>query len=413
MNIVKLFQNQNTVVKLYVIISLLIMFSGSTFIKGYHRYLLIMYAFCVFCMAYTKQGRGKGYRIRQKKLLVPFLIFFTFTVFLMSQYSYAYVKSMVATYVIRFAIMSVFLLFVPSSNSSFCLIRVIKLYSFFVAGSIIAITLISGHKSGGLVGNYQYAGMLMSVAGIVYLIDYFENTKDKYNMIGILLCITGLMISGKRMFSLIFVLAFWVIFMLSDNNRKYRKFAIGVILAAVFVMILIRFVPSAQEVFNRITSRAGDIQTATSGRNVLWEKALITFKSNKIHGIGFGAFQIYFDNNYTIKGIEAFLTHNIYIGLLAETGLVGFCLFVIFLFVNVRLTIDIRRVVINSGTSVMIKVWKYSLLMQIWFILYGFTGNGIYDVTEMFIYMSAVAMAIALRYEIRRNNIDNVVYAGD
>ncbi|MFI7846649.1 O-antigen ligase family protein [Dorea amylophila] len=400
MDYFKFFRKKNIIVKIYIIISLAIMFSGSTFIKSYHRSMLIIYGVLAFCMACTKQGKHTGYFVRKKNLIAPFLLFTIFNIFLISQLSYAYVPSIVNTYTKRFFIMSFMLIFLPSIDVSICIIKLAKYYSIVVAISIIISTAISGKKSGGLVGNFQYAGMMMSIAGILFLIDYFDNVENKVNMLGILLSITGLMLSGKRMFSILYFLAFLIIYLLADRKNKHGKFFGGIILCAVTMAILFNMIPATREVFERVLSKSGDIQNATSGRNVLWEKAIDIFKTNRIHGIGFGAFQSYFADHYIVKGIQAYLTHNIYVGLLAETGIIGFVLFVIFLLKNMVMTLKLKNTIFIHNNEKIKYVYKYALLIQCWFIIYGFTGNGMYDVVEMFIYMQGVAMMLSC-YEMK------------
>lgn len=391
----KFFVKKNIITKMYIIISLAIMFSGSTFIKSYHRNMLIIYIILVFCMACTKQGKHTGYFVRKKNLIFPFLLFTIFNIFLMSQLSYAYVPSIVNAYIKRFFIMSFMLIFLPSIDVSVCIIKLAKYYSIIVAISIIISTAISGKKSGGLVGNFQYAGMMMSIAGILFLIDYFDNVENKVNMLGILLSVTGLMLSGKRMFSILYFLAFLIIYLLTDRKNKHGKFFGGIVLFVVTMVILFNMIPATREVFERVLSKSGDIQDATSGRNVLWEKAMDIFKANRVHGIGFGAFQTYFADHYIVKGIQAYLTHNIYVGLLAETGIIGFVLFVLFLLKNMIMTLKLKNKIFINNNEKVKYVYKYVLLIQCWFIIYGFTGNGMYDVVEMFVYMQGIAMMLS------------------
>lgn len=406
MDYFKFFRKKNIIVKIYIIISLAIMFSGSTFIKSYHRSMLIIYGVLAFCMACTKQGKHTGYFVRKKNLISPFLLFTIFNIFLISQLSYAYVPSIVNTYTKRFFIMSFMLIFLPNIDVSVCIIKLAKYYSIVVAISIIISTAISGKKSGGLVGNFQYAGMMMSIAGILFLIDYFDNVENKLNIIGVLLSITGLMMSGKRMFSIIYALAFLVIYLLSDYENKHIKFLSGIIIVSIMIIIIYNVFPAAKEVLERTLSKAGNAESVTSGRNVLWEKAIEIFKTNRIHGIGFGAFQVYFADHYVIKGIHAYLTHNIYIGLLAETGAIGFSIFIIFMLNNLRMTYVVKDKIKDLHSKKVSYVYKFSIMIQVWFIIYGFSGNGIYDVTEMFIYMLGVAMIISLYKSINMNDVN-------
>ena len=46
---------------------------------------------------------------------------------------------------------------------------------------------------------------------------------------------------------------------------------------------------------------------------------------------------------------------------------------------------------------------RYSILMQLWFIIYGFTGNGIYDANESFFYFSSIAIMLTLENTIKKD----------
>lgn len=48
-----------------------------------------------------------------------------------------------------------------------------------------------------------------------------------------------------------------------------------------------------------------------------------------------------------------------------------------------------------------------SLAFQIWFVAYGFTGNGIYDANEMFFYVIALVMNLSVRYSMRIEELDS------
>ena len=133
------------------------------------------------------------------------------------------------------------------------------------------------------------------------------------------------------------------------------------------------------------------------GAAILWEKALIAFKDNRLFGIGFGAFQTYFSDNYHISGISAYLTHNIYIGLLAETGIVGTVIYLSFMISCLVATVKLRKSVLEQKDPLLRHVYLYALLLQFWFVIYGFSGNGIYDANETFFYFSEIAMMLSLK----------------
>ncbi|MFR8171109.1 MAG: O-antigen ligase family protein [Marvinbryantia sp.] len=255
---------------------------------------------------------------------------------------------------------------------------------------------ITGSKSGGLVGDYQAAGMMMSISCILFMIDYFNDKDEKKNLVGILLSVSGLFISGKRMFSLIAIFAFVLIYLLSERENRKVRFWGALILLIIGAAILYAAMPSARELFLRITELSGNETNMTSGRNVLWEKAIEIFNEHKLYGIGFGGFQTYYENHYNIPGIQAFLTHNIYYGLLSETGIIGFGIYVSLIVYMLCKSFRLRKKVQSINKYNVTYIYTYSILMQLWFILYGFTGNGIYDANETFFYFSAVAMMLSI-----------------
>ena len=49
--------------------------------------------------------------------------------------------------------------------------------------------------------------------------------------------------------------------------------------------------------------------------------------------------------------------------------------------------------------STSVRVSLYAIFVQIWFVIYGYSGNGIYDANEFFFYIMAIAMMIAVVQE--------------
>ena len=396
------FRKSGMFTKLYIIIYLLIMFSGSTIIREQVSNLIVALVGILIIM--TIGGKfGDSSRINMKDK-VPVVIILLFSFFLLWQMvSFAYVATIVWTYVKRYLIFSLMLIFLPKIDLAVCAIKFSKYYAFIVACSIILSTVLTGSKSGGLVGDYQAGGMMMSISCILFLIDYFNDTNQNINIIGILLSLCGLFISGKRMFALIVIFSFVIIYFFSEGRNKRTKFFGGVILLIVGVIIMYISVPMVRELLVRIATLRGNDTVVTSGRNVLWEKATEIFDKNKLYGIGFGAFQTYFSDHYNISGIQAFLTHNIYYGLLAETGIIGFTLYVFFMLYSIVKSICVWKKIKQMEEDKIKYLCRYSILMQLWFIIYGFTGNGIYDANESFFYFSSIAIMLTLENTIKKD----------
>lgn len=48
----------------------------------------------------------------------------------------------------------------------------------------------------------------------------------------------------------------------------------------------------------------------------------------------------------------------------------------------------------------------YSIVVQLWFIIYGFSGNGIYDTNVTFLYITAVSIMISTKIYLRKKSIE-------
>ena len=85
--------------------------------------------------------------------------------------------------------------------------------------------------------------------------------------------------------------------------------------------------------------------------------------------------------------------HNIYLQLLCEVGIVGFTLYVAFFLYNLFNAITLfkayrknEKVFPQSAKNIM----PFCLFVQVFFILYGMTGNPLYDVATLFPYYFSI-----------------------
>lgn len=88
--------------------------------------------------------------------------------------------------------------------------------------------------------------------------------------------------------------------------------------------------------------------------------------------------------------------HSMYYELLGETGIVGIVLFGFFMLYSLVYSLRLFK---NSCLS---NVWKgllwFSISLQILFIVYGYSGNVLYDKAQLFTYLSSISMLIAVSY---------------
>ena len=394
------FQNNNIDVKIYLLLFLASTFCGNTWLLSFGTYLLFLVVLFQLCMSRVKGFTSAAF-VNRTQIALP-IILFLFSSFVLYQGLFsAFNKSITFNYAIRFYMYSCLLIFVPNYNIALLEIKIMKIYSLIAGMSGLLMTFITGHKSGGLLGDYQALGMMMSVSCVLYGVDYFLE-EEKKNIIGYILSLLCIFVSGKRTFAFLALAAVIIAYIFTNKNQKNRRLFKFLFVGLLVVTLSYVFIPEVKELVNRFTllSESGDEYTFTSGRTGMWDVAIEIFNNNKITGIGFANFGVYTGYYYTNGNTWAglFLTHNIYYGLLCETGIIGTVLMLLFIIIALISTLKFLRRIRKHKNEISHLVY-YSLLLQIWFIIYGFTGNGIYDNNEFLMYIFSVSIIFSCKKE--------------
>jgi len=212
--------------------------------------------------------------------------------------------------------------------------------------------------------------------------------KDILSGVILLLTIVALLLTGKRghlVFNMLAIIFVTLVYAKSIGKNTVRSLLYLIILFALLFLGITIIMPDASKVFMRfIVQSGGDI---TSGRIRLYNQAIELFRQRPIFGWGLGAFA-----RFSNIG-----THNIYLQLLAENGLVGAIAFVAMVAFNLWTTL---REIIHYCTSASKPYSHYllfSLYMQVFFIGYGITGNPLYDGFILIVYMLAVSIPYSIK----------------
>lgn len=232
----------------------------------------------------------------------------------------------------------------------------------------------------GLTNHYSTNGMLVGMGCVISgcLMIYYKS--NKYRKFIFAVFVVALLLTGKRghiIFSAIAIFIGYYIFM--SNKKKSRLINTVCILLLVLVILwfISNYVPALAVFINRFADAAetGDV---TLGRVNAWDIAWETFKKNPLLGVGW--------SNYILIGYKGYNAHNIYLQILSETGIVGTVLYISFFIYHLTTTIKKLKYVRKStdGNSKVSLYLMLSLSIQIFFLLYGFTGNPLYD-KEMYI----------------------------
>ena len=199
----------------------------------------------------------------------------------------------------------------------------------------------------------------------------------------------GLFLTGKRgPFVFVFLSIIVVYFCESrDRQRIVRVFQILMIfvLSYIALYLLARFTDNLgiKRIFDSIHEIVFTRSIEDQGREQLRNQAWIYFSNNPLFGVGWDNFK----NIFTLRRTHV---HNIYVQLLCETGVIGFSIFVVFFIKCINVTL--KKIKLARSKSNEYSWLMLSLFMQVYFLLYGMTGNPLYDSEETILYFFAVGI---------------------
>ncbi len=229
--------------------------------------------------------------------------------------------------------------------------------------------LTSGGAIAGLAFEKAYAAFICNLGLGMIFAEYICHKSYKY-IIQSLIVMVALMMTGKRTLFIIPIAVLLIYVILFSKNNKLIKLA-GVGLGiTIFIIGAYVLVPGASLIIDRIVNSEGDV---LSGREVFWNYAMEMFRQNPLFGKGFLSFNDYaFYQGFRYYGERwNYQAHNVYIQLLAETGIVGFLL----------MTLLIILMLFKIISVVKEKPVFWNILLIYWIILFGvysFTGNTLY-----------------------------------
>ena len=143
---------------------------------------------------------------------------------------------------------------------------------------------------------------------------------------------------------------------------------------------------------------SGDIlYDITTGRTELWSYALDGWLSHPLFGNGWDSFRMVWSNGVSVS-VGA---HNVYLQLLYETGIIGCAWFVALqVYAGRSAFLVLKQSYADSSTSPYLHYVRLIALFacgyQLFFFLYCFTGNPLYDPQMFFVFLLAVSSINAL-----------------
>lgn len=230
-----------------------------------------------------------------------------------------------------------------------------------------------------------------------YLCFYASTKKAIINAMVFIAIIIFIFLTGKRSGAVLALfLPVMTFFVSTRNQTTLVKYGIPIVLS---VFLLFYFFIQNMGYFEDTTGLRkvtqglemfadSDEEINLNGREYLWAMAIQGFMENPLFGIGVSQFE-----TWTGLGTNA---HNMYLQVLCEQGLIGIILFVIPLVYCIMHTIYLLR---NCHEKSHFKqILMFSFYMQLYFIIYGLSGNPTRNPYGYMMYFCAIGLLQSYQY---------------
>lgn len=226
-------------------------------------------------------------------------------------------------------------------------------------------------------------GFFLSITLLLLYIYFFKvNSKTKKVIILLMVGINGylLIMTNKRGFLLFTVLI--MIYLTLRLAKNKTQSATILLISGALVIALLLFTDGGRTMIDRSLRQLAEGNLSTD-RLPVYQKLWADFLERPIFGNG----------TYTTNSVVPIYNgHNIYLQVLRENGLVGFLVFLVFIIYNLFKSDKYLR---NSQNEESRAIIAFSIALQLLFVLWGLTGNPLYDVYPLLTYITSVALYLS------------------
>lgn len=248
------------------------------------------------------------------------------------------------------------------------------------------IDLLSINYYSGFSGYNCAAGLYASVLSGAMLVKFMDSIKKKKSIhVRILYLIaaaagfSAVIMTQKR--GLMIATAIAYITVLRVLIKEKKGMLLRIILIAAGMCLIALWLLNNTESGQQILSRLDESDSFMSGREIIYKRFFEGIAERPLFGHGTGS-----GSDFS-GGVNA---HNIYLQLMYDGGIILLAAYVIF-FIN-SLFKTVKNIVHTDNEQD--RLYSiYFLYIQVVFLIYGFTGNPLYDLYMFYIYITAVAFS--------------------
>lgn len=235
----------------------------------------------------------------------------------------------------------------------------------------------------GIFADHANAAFAMNIGFAIQFSKYLSEKKRK-DLVASILFFGTLFFTGKRSLMAIPVIMICVSMLMIVKNKRMKQTMIGVMVLLVLLFGVVSTVPSINHLFFRDSNDLWNSRTT-----VLWPIAIRMFLSSKFLGTGFNTFNsiIGMNNRHNATLSDwGYHAHNIYVQIIAETGILGALLLFYVFFKNYKKTVKLLK----GSSAENYRLLSISLLIQTLWLVYGITGNTFYYPSQLLCYLVAI-----------------------
>ena len=283
------------------------------------------------------------------------------------------------------------------------------------------------HHAVGLSNHYSQNGIYMAISlcasFALLLVKKHKNMIRKVLLVAVVFF--SLILTGKRgalIFSVFAMLVSYIICKRGAFGNKLTTVLFILSSISLVIYILSFYIEGIASAFERITAMfaaENEISDVSNGRFKLYAIAWNFFKESPILGIGWREFSKEVVNFYNQDSVLRD-AHNVFLQLLCETGIIGFSVFITLFISAITQTIQLaaqsaKKLLCLSDKTKTVLI--FSLCYQVFFLAYCITGNPLYDLETVYVYIISVGFSsgIYFRYKeeiakIKRESADKSKY---